>query len=157
MRGPVCMADVAQGHARTRVVSLPRYSDAGALEGNGGDQGTYRRRVATAKGWEEWRRPGAVQGRLGDAPFLPQHLLQRPFLRSDVRANGGGGGLRRSWVAQRGWLGRAEHGSHNGIEREGKRGQGRFFFIRHPRGDHVRGVLAGELQPEGQLRDPGVG
>jgi hypothetical protein len=74
--GPTCMADVALGHATHEgVVSLPRYSDADALEENGGDLGTYRRRVATAKGWAEWRRPGAVQGWLGDAPFLPQQLL----------------------------------------------------------------------------------
>jgi hypothetical protein len=59
--------------------------------------------------------------------------------------NGDGGELRRSWAAGKGVLGLAEHGNHNGIEREGKGkgARGECELSRHPRGDYGQRLYSG--------------
>jgi hypothetical protein len=75
--------------------------------------------TAEGRGW--WR-PGAVQGQARRRLPPPQQLLRRPFLRSDVRANGDGGGLRRSWMKPRGALRPAEDGDRKVNRGGGKKG-----------------------------------
>jgi hypothetical protein len=98
--------------------------------------GTYQRAAASGETPAEWRRPGAVQGRLGDAPFLPQQLFPAcpPPRTSTV-----GQRRRRSpatWAAQRRVLGRGEEGERRAREGEGETGPGRLCFSPPPRGDH---------------------